>query len=336
MSAEYVTVQWNRQKRWYDSALAAMVIAFLALFCAVSKWRFPDITDEILLLRALGTAAFLLLHAILCIGPLCRLDRRFLPLLYNRRHAGVALFILALAHAVIVMLTYHAGGDVSPIQSLLENRLPSGASDGWPFQLFGALALIFLLLMAATSHDFWLSQLTGPVWKTLHMSVYLAYALLVLHVSFGVLQAETSGLYRVAMGAGLAMVISLHLTAGLKETRADGKMKNEEQKDGYQNICALSDLVEDRGHIFRLGAERIALFNHGGKVFAVSNVCQHQNGPIGEGRVVNGCITCPWHGYQYLPETGASPPPFKERISTFQVLVQNGRVWVHPTPRKHE
>lgn len=123
-----MTVQWNRQKRCYDSALAAMVIAFLALFCAVSKWRLPDITDDILLLRALGTAAFLLLHAILCIGPLCRLDRRFLPLLYNRRHAGVALFILALAHAVIVMLTYHAGGDVSPIQSLLENRLPSGAS----------------------------------------------------------------------------------------------------------------------------------------------------------------------------------------------------------------
>lgn len=103
-------------------------------------------------------------------------------------------------------------------------------------------------------------------------------------------------------------------------------MKNEEQKDGYQKVCALSELVEDRGHIFRLGAERIALFNHGGKVFAVSNVCQHQNGPIGEGRVVNGCITCPWHSYQYLPETGASPPPFKERISTFQVLVQNERV----------
>jgi nitrite reductase/ring-hydroxylating ferredoxin subunit len=29
-----------------------------------------------------------------------------------------------------------------------------------------------------------------------------------------------------------------------------------------------------------------------------------QNGPLGEGRIVDGCITCPWHGYQYRPDTG--------------------------------
>ena len=44
--------------------------------------------------------------------------------------------------------------------------------------------------MAATSHDFWLHNLTAPVWKTLHMGVYVAYALIVLHVIFGVLQGE--------------------------------------------------------------------------------------------------------------------------------------------------
>jgi len=46
----------------------------------------PNATAETLLIRGFGTARLLLLHVILCIGPLCRLDRRFLPLLYNRRH----------------------------------------------------------------------------------------------------------------------------------------------------------------------------------------------------------------------------------------------------------
>jgi len=36
-----------------------------------------------------------LLHIILSIGPLCRLDSRFLPLLYNRRHLGVTMFLLS-------------------------------------------------------------------------------------------------------------------------------------------------------------------------------------------------------------------------------------------------
>lgn len=39
--------------------------------------------------------------------------------------------------------------------------------------------------MAATSHDFWLKNLTAPVWKRLHMLVYAAYALLLAHLLLG-------------------------------------------------------------------------------------------------------------------------------------------------------
>jgi len=33
-----------------------------------------------------------------------------------------------------------------------------------------------------------------------------------------------------------------------------------------------------------------------------------------------------------LPETGASPPPFVEKVPTFNVRVKDGRVLVHPKP----
>src|SRR5688572_29655233 len=101
MGVEYQAVQWNRQKRIYDFTLAGGVAAFLAVFIVVTKLLFPFITDEILLLRAFGIAAFVLLHIILCIGPLCRLNTRFLPLLYNRRHLGVTMALLSLVHAVL-------------------------------------------------------------------------------------------------------------------------------------------------------------------------------------------------------------------------------------------
>src|SRR5580658_1421528 len=118
MGIAYVSVQWNRQKKFYDAVLVGGVAIYLLLFGALTEILFPYVTEEILLMRAFGTAAFLLLHVILCIGPLCRLNSKFLPLLYNRRHAGVTMFLLGLIHAVLVITTYHAGGDINPILSI--------------------------------------------------------------------------------------------------------------------------------------------------------------------------------------------------------------------------
>src|SRR5438874_6772220 len=221
MGVEYVSVQWNRQKKFYDGVLVAGVAAYLAIFGVLTKIRLPHVTDEIMLMRAFGTAAFLLLHVILCIGPLCRLNPKFLPLLYNRRHAGVTMFTLALVHAALVVLTYHAGGDTNPVLSIFKGSLLNGSVSGAPFQPFGFFALVILFLMAATSHDFWLANLSAPVWKSLHMMVYVAYALLVLHVTFGVLQGEDSPVYVGAVALGLGTVLGLHVTAAKREEPLD-------------------------------------------------------------------------------------------------------------------
>jgi hypothetical protein len=74
------------------------------------------------------------------------------------------------------------------------------------------------------------------------------------------------------------------------------------------------------------------VFRYDGKISAVSNVCQHQTGPLREGRIVDGCITCPWHGYQYLPDSGASTAPFIEKIPTFRAKVVGTKVLIHPCP----
>jgi len=259
------------------------------------------------------------------------LNPKFLPLLYNRRHAGVTCFLLALIHAVLVVATYHAGGDINPILSIFVSSPLIGSVAGVPFQPFGFFALVILFLLAATSHDFWLANLTAPVWKGLHMAVYFAYALLVLHVTFGTLQGETSWFYVAAMAVGLLTVLSLHIAAARKEIALDGQIKNT-VADKFVDACAVADIAENRARIVCMSGERVAIFKYDGKISAVSNVCQHQNGPLGEGKIVAGCITCPWHGYQYVPETGASPPPFAEKVPTFNIRVKNGRVWIDPKP----
>jgi methionine sulfoxide reductase heme-binding subunit len=339
MGVEYRAIQWNRQKKIYDAVLICVVGFYLVLFGVITKVVYPRITDEILLMRAFGTAAFLLLHLILCIGPLCRLNPAFLPLLYNRRHAGVTMFILGLIHALLGIITYHGGGDTNPILSIFKGSPLTTTLSGVPFQPFGFFALIILFLMAATSHDFWLANLTAPVWKTLHMMVYFAYALLVFHVAFGVLQGEGSPIYVALVTLGFASVLGFHIAAARRERPADVQYHLPyDQTDRssvdveFVDACAVADIPENRARIVCLAGERVAIFKYDGKISAVSNVCQHQNGPLGEGKIVFGCITCPWHGYQYVPETGASPPPFVEKVPTFNVRVEAGRVLVHPKP----
>jgi sulfoxide reductase heme-binding subunit YedZ len=345
MGLNYVAVQWNRQKKLYDAVLVGGVGAYLILFSGLTKLMFPRVTDEIMLIRAFGSGAFVLLHIILCIGPLCRMHPNLLPLLYNRRHAGVTMFLLGLIHAVLVIATYHAGSDTNPILSIFVSSPLNGSISGMPFQPFGFFALVILFLMAATSHDFWLANLSAPVWKTLHMLVYVAYALLVLHVTFGALQGEDSPVYVSAMAVGLVTVLGLHLSAARKGRPMDNQCEGGGEANsalraphsafemgGFVDCCAVADIPEKRARIVCLSGERVAIFKYDEKISAVSNVCQHQNGPLGEGKILHGCITCPWHGYQYLPDTGASPPPFVEKVPTFNVRVKNGRVLIHPKP----
>jgi methionine sulfoxide reductase heme-binding subunit len=331
MSVQYGAISWNRQKKIYDVTLVSLLALYLALFVGIGAWRFPTATAETLLIRALGTAAFLLLHFVLCIGPLARLDRRFLPLLYNRRHLGVTTFLLGLAHGGFALFQFHALGNVNSLISLFISNPRYGSVANFPFQALGFFALIILFLMAATSHDFWLRNLSAPTWKRLHMLVYVAYTLLVAHVVLGALQSETSPLLASALIVGAATVISLHLTAALREKRVD-EAKHQVSQEGFVEVCTVDRIPEKCATIVSLSGERVAVFRYDGKVSAISNVCQHQNGPLGEGRIIDGCVTCPWHGYQYKPESGAAPAPFKEKIPTFRVKVVGGAVFVHPRP----
>jgi len=329
MSVQYRAIGWNRQKRIYDSILIAGIVLYLGIFAGGGALIYPRATAETLLIRAFGTLALLLLHVILCIGPLCRLDRRFLPLLYNRRHLGVATFLVALVHGAFSIAQFHALGDVSPLVSLFISNTRYGSLANFPFQALGFFALLILFVMAATSHDFWLHNLSAPTWKRIHMAVYVAYALLVAHVVLGALQSDTNAALAVLLGAGLVIVAALHLAAGAKERRVD-RLFVKAAEDGFIEVCKVDNIPEKRGKIISVGGERIAVFRYDGKISAVSNVCRHQNGPLGEGRIIDGCITCPWHGYQYSPESGSSPPPFTDKVPTFRTRIVGEKVLVHP------
>lgn len=330
MSASYQSILWNRQKRIYDRVIAGFVALYLTFFISFNLAFYPEVTQETLILRSTSTLAILLLHIILMIGPLARLNPIFLPLLYNRRHLGVTMFFISAVHGVFAIIQFHSLGNINPILSVFVSNTHFESLTKFPFQVLGFFAMIIFFLMAITSHDFWLHNLGPRIWKTLHMQVYVAYVLVVLHVLLGALQYETSPVLATLLGLGMITLISLHLLASQGEKKIDSE--NFSLLDGFVRVCNADEILDNRAKVICVNNERIAIFKYDNKVSAISNVCKHQNGPLGEGRIIDGCITCPWHGYQYLPHNGSSPPPFKEKVATFDVRVINKEVWVNPTP----
>ncbi len=331
MSASYQAVLWNPQKKHYDWLIFAFCTTYLTIFISLNLVFNPQVSFETLLIRSTSTLAVLLLHFILSIGPLTRINKKFLPLLYNRRHLGVTMFFIAAIHGVFSIMQFHTLGNVNPIVSLLTSNTRFGSVSAFPFQALGFFALLIFFLMAITSHDFWLHNLSPKVWKTLHMFVYVAYFLIVMHVMLGVIQYETNPVFVIILAIGSATLITLHLIAGSREVKKD-HIKFNLQKEGFVMVCDVNDIEEDRAKMFCIDTERIAVFKTQGKLFAVNNVCKHQNGPLGEGKIIDGCITCPWHGYQYLPHNGQSPPPFKEMVNTYDVKIEGAQVWINPKP----
>ncbi|MEM7496890.1 MAG: Rieske 2Fe-2S domain-containing protein [Pseudomonadota bacterium] len=329
MSVAYIPVQWTRAKWFYDAALVAFVIVYVALFLTLGQAAAPQtrpVDGAILNARALGTCAFFMLSAILAIGPAARLDRRFLPLLYNRRHFGVLTALVALGHAMFVIDWYFAFSPTPKLEGLLIANMAFDRFIGFPFEILGAFALVVLGILAATSHDFWLSFLGAPLWKRLHLLIYPAYLAVVGHIALGALQSQDNAFFAAAAVLSASGVAALHLAArGLAAGAAAG---------AWVPVPSADAIEEGRAHIVRFAdGTRAAVFRHEGRLGALSNACAHQNGPLGEGRILDGCVTCPWHGFQYRLVDGCSPPPFTEKVPTYDLRrAPDGRVEIAASP----
>ena len=79
----------------------------------------------------------------------------------------------------------------------------------------------------------------------------------------------------------------------------------------------------------------IALFRSGGEVSAIEDRCAHRNVPLSEGKICNGNIQCPYHGWEYdgsgklvnIPSLGKDEQK-NISIKKFRCKEQDGYIWI--------
>jgi nitrite reductase/ring-hydroxylating ferredoxin subunit len=93
-------------------------------------------------------------------------------------------------------------------------------------------------------------------------------------------------------------------------------------------VARVEDVPPGSARAVRAGERDVALFNVGGSFHATQGNCLHLGGPLGEGRLDDCVVTCPWHGWQYDVRTGENEFDRALVLETFDVVVEDGDVKV--------
>lgn len=94
-------------------------------------------------------------------------------------------------------------------------------------------------------------------------------------------------------------------------------------------VARLADLPPGRMQCVTVDGLPIALANVDGEIYAFSDTCRHEGGPLSAGVLIDGTVTCPWHGWTYAIRTGKSiVPPVGVRIPTYAVHMQDDVIYV--------
>lgn len=78
----------------------------------------------------------------------------------------------------------------------------------------------------------------------------------------------------------------------------------EDRPTEWTTVAGSAELGEGETVAAMAGAARVFLHLRDGHIYALANTCSHLGGPLDEGTVHDGCITCPWHGSTFRLETG--------------------------------
>ncbi len=103
-------------------------------------------------------------------------------------------------------------------------------------------------------------------------------------------------------------------------------------EEGFVRVARTSDVPEGTLLAVQHGRQRICLFNCGGAISAVTDLCTHQAFPMSEGTLeADGTIECAWHGARFDCRTGeVRQGPAAEPLTMFEVRVEGGDIFLGP------
>ena len=97
----------------------------------------------------------------------------------------------------------------------------------------------------------------------------------------------------------------------------------------FVKVAKVSDVSVGQVKVYEAGGRRVCVCNVDGEYFAIADLCSHDNGPLGEGELVDNQIECPRHGARFDVQTGKPLClPAVVPVPTYPVQVRDDDLWV--------
>jgi len=93
-------------------------------------------------------------------------------------------------------------------------------------------------------------------------------------------------------------------------------------------VTTLDALPPGTSKAFPVAGQTIALFNVGGKIFAIGDVCPHAGASLAEGQVKETCVTCPWHFAEFDLASGKALSGPADDVPSYPVSLSGNTVEV--------
>ncbi|MGH7276633.1 MAG: Rieske (2Fe-2S) protein [Candidatus Rokuibacteriota bacterium] len=97
----------------------------------------------------------------------------------------------------------------------------------------------------------------------------------------------------------------------------------------FVKIADVDEIAPGQGTLIERDGLALAVFNAGGgRFYAVSPVCPHEDGPLAEGWLEGDTVVCPWHGFNFDLTTGVCPVDEDLTVAAYRVRVVGSAVEV--------
>jgi 3-phenylpropionate/trans-cinnamate dioxygenase ferredoxin subunit len=103
----------------------------------------------------------------------------------------------------------------------------------------------------------------------------------------------------------------------------------------FRRACALSELPDEGALGVEVDGLPVAVIRAGGEVFALHDVCSHEEVPLSEGEVYDHTVECWLHGSCFDVRTGKpTGPPATKPVVTYQVKIDGDDILVGLTEKE--
>jgi nitrite reductase (NADH) small subunit len=96
----------------------------------------------------------------------------------------------------------------------------------------------------------------------------------------------------------------------------------------FVKVATLAEVPENSVIEVSVGNDCYAICNVAGNISALSGLCLHQGGPLGQGNVADGRLICPWHAWEYDCRTGANIDDPSASVPVYPVKIEGGDILI--------